>query len=365
MYTLKGRYAEAKIYAKAPDQNAVSQVYELLEQPFSQGSKIRIMPDMHVGKGCVIGTTMTINDKVAPSLVGVDIGCGMEVARLTAKKIDFAELDDCIRENIPSGTNSRKKPHKFAKNFDKEELRCIKKIDSKKAELQIGTLGGGNHFIEIGGEKGDLYLIVHSGSRNLGNIVAEYYTNRARAIALSENIRVRRELAYLYGVALKDYLNDMKLMQKYADLNRKAIIKEITDKMGLEIDYSFTTVHNYISDDGILRKGAVSAKEGERLILPINMRDGSFICLGKGAEDWNYSAPHGAGRLLSRGEAKKQLNIKKFEETMKGVYTTCVHKSTLDESPFAYKPMEEILKMAADTITVEKRIPSLYNFKAG
>lgn len=362
MITIKGNSNKAVVYAKNLDDETIRQIKELCDQEFLKESVIRIMPDVHAGKGCTIGTTMTIKNKVVPNMVGVDIGCGMEVSVLANKNINLAELDKVIRKLIPSGFNIRKSPHPYVKDIPFNKLKAKKHLDIERGKLSIGTLGGGNHFIEINKDnKGILYLVIHSGSRNLGNQVADYY----QKLAMSKQPKLPRDLAYLEGAAFADYIHDMQIMQEYAVINRKAIVDVIVKEIGLVVTEQFTTIHNYIDiKNMILRKGAISAQKGEKVIIPINMRDGSIIAIGKGNKNWNYSAPHGAGRVMSRKQAKDKLNLQEFKEEMKNVYTTCVNKSTLDEAPMAYKPIEEILDAIHDTVDIIDIIKPIYNFKA-
>jgi len=281
---LTGTYASAKIFTDTAEPSAIQQIEHLLEQPFMSGSKVRIMPDVHAGMGCTIGTTMTITDKVVPNLMGVDIGCGMETVLLHSKRVDLNQLDKAIHEHIPSGFSIRGNPHHFADEIDLTVLRCAKHMDLNRAELSIGTLGGGNHFIEVGkDDEGRLWLVVHSGSRNLGKQAAEHYQNLAADTLGRKGKGADRVLAYLEGEQFDDYLHDMAVIQQYADLNRKAIVRELEKRVKLKIAERFTTVHNYIDlDSMILRKGAISARAGERVLIPMNMRDGSLICIGKG-----------------------------------------------------------------------------------
>ena len=367
MLERNGTYASAKIFTDKAEPSAVSQIAHLLEQAFVSGSKIRVMPDVHAGMGCTIGTTMTIRDKVVPNLVGVDIGCGMETVLLKDKHIELQQLDKAIHAYIPAGFSIRREPHHFADEIDLSALRCGKHVDLKRAVLSIGTLGGGNHFIELGkDDTGQLYLVVHSGSRNLGKQVCEYYQNLAADKLGRKGKGADRMLAYLEGEPMEDYLHDMAIIQRYADLNRKAIVKELEKRVKFKIIEQFSTIHNYIDmETMILRKGAISAQAGERMLIPMNMRDGSLLCIGRGNPDWNYSAPHGAGRIMSRSAAKGQITLTQFEQTMKGVYSTTVGKSTIDEAPFAYKPMEEIVTYMADTAEIVKTTKPIYNFKAG
>jgi len=366
MRELQGKYNTAKVFTDTAEESAITQIEHLLDQAFIEGSKIRVMPDAHAGMGCTIGTTMTISDKVVPNLVGVDIGCGMETVLLRDRRVDLTQLDKTIHNYIPSGFQIRKVPHHFNDEIDLPALRCASHVDLNRAVLSIGTLGGGNHFIELDSdEEGLIYLVVHSGSRNLGKQVCEYYQNTAAAILNRTGKGADRVLAYLEGEPLDDYLHDMAIIQRYADLNRKAIVRELEKRMKFKIVEQFTTIHNYIDlDSMILRKGAISAQKGERMLIPMNMRDGSLICIGKGNEDWNCSAPHGAGRLMSRTAAKERITLTQYEKAMKGIYSSTVNRSTIDEAPFAYKPMDEIIANIGDTADIVKAIKPLYNFKA-
>lgn len=394
---LQGKYTSAEIFTSNADSATLTQVQELLNQPFMSGTQVRIMPDCHAGAGCVIGTTFRINDKVVPNLVGVDIGCGMHVTPLPKsdnRGLDLAKLDRVIHELIPAGFAVRNQPHKYTKLVNFDGLICKDYLKNMPRVVRsVGTLGGGNHFIELDEDKDNYYLVIHTGSRNLGKQVAEYYQtlaidtlrNEARTskINLLNNFKatgntdkIQAELAnlpivppnalcYLSGQNLSDYLHDMSICQAFANENRKAITEQIINAMGWKEYGYFVTMHNFISGDKMLRKGAVSANKDETLIIPINMRDGSLICKGKGNPDWNYSAPHGAGRLMARGEAKRKLTMDDFTQSMKGIYTTSVSRDTLDESPMAYKSMEEIIENTADTIEIVSIIKPIYNFKAG
>ncbi|PEZ63679.1 RNA-splicing ligase RtcB [Bacillus anthracis] len=394
MLKLQGKYNEAKVFTNNVDETATGQIIDLCNQEFVKNSQIRIMPDTHAGAGCTIGTTMTIQDKIVPNLVGVDIGCGMEVVVIDKKKeeINFDCLDETIRKFVPSGFRIRDKEHRFSKMIDFDGVRAS--FTLQRAQKSIGTLGGGNHFIELNeDDKGNVYIVIHSGSRNLGKQIAEYYQNFAyeqlinvtsmkdeiikrlteegRAKEIQETLRgiqkpkIRKELAYLEGQGFKDYMNDMNIAQKYAALNRKAMIDEIVTKMDWKITDQFTTIHNYIDmENMILRKGAISAQKDERVIIPINMRDGSIIAFGKGNPDWNFSGPHGAGRIMSRKKAKESLSLEEFQNTMTEVWTTSVVESTIDEAPMVYKPMGEIIENTKETIDIKHIIKPLYNFKA-
>ena len=399
MIELKGKYNQAKIFTDIVDEASISQILLLLNQEFTTGSRIRLMPDVHAGAGCTVGTTMSITDKIVPNLVGVDIGCGMETVQVKEKHIELQKLDKLIYEKIPSGFNIRKKAHRYVKEINLEELYCYKQIDQGRAEKSLGTLGGGNHFIEADkGGDGSIYIVVHSGSRRLGLEVANYYQQEgykvlngstqkdidARVAELKAQGREReiqksitalkntkrtnipKQLAYVSGDLFEAYIHDMKIVQEYAKLNRQAMIDEIVKGMKLHVMEQFTTIHNYIDTEAmILRKGAVSAKKGERLLIPINMRDGSLICVGKGNDDWNQSAPHGAGRLMSRSAARETFTVSEFKNQMKGIYTTSVNRDTLDECPMAYKGIEAIVDNIEDTVEIIEKIKPIYNFKAG
>lgn len=398
MIELKGKFAEAKVFTDVVDNESISQVINLLNQPYVEGSKVRMMPDIHAGAGCTIGTTMTIKDKICPNLVGVDIGCGMETIRIKETHIEPQKLDKVIRANIPSGFEIRSVPHRYAKDIDLSDLHCAKRVNTNRAYNSIGTLGGGNHFIEANkDETGNIYIVVHSGSRHLGLEIANFYQESAYKSLTSyskeeidavitqlkesgrqkeiQNILkemkakkspVPKPLAYVEGDMFERYLHDMKIAQKFASLNRQAMMDIIVKEMGLHVVEQFTTIHNYIDvDNMILRKGSVSAKDGERLIIPINMRDGSLICTGKGNSDWNYSAPHGAGRLMSRSAAKETFTVSEFKKQMEGIFTTSVNRSTLDECPMAYKSIKDIVGNIEPTVSIDAILKPIYNFKAG
>ena len=400
MIEIRGTYNKALCYAVTVDDGALAQVKAVCDRPEFADNKIRIMPDAHAGKGCTIGTTMTLTDKVVPGMVGVDIGCGMETVKLKETEIDFEKLDRVIRKFIPCGYEVRETPHRLAENIKLEDLRCSERIGLPRAYRSIGSLGGGNHFIEIDkNDKGELYLVVHSGSRHLGTEVADYYQNvgyktlcgnakdqiRAKIEELKSmgmtkeiydtikmlkantktKLDVPKDLAYVEGDLFDDYIHDMKITQRFAALNRQAMTEVILSEMGLHEVDRFTTIHNYIdTNEMILRKGAVSAKKGEKLLIPINMRDGSLICIGKGNEDWNCSAPHGAGRLMSRSAAMARLTVDEYAEQMKDIFTTCVNRQSLDEAPMAYKNMDEIVGAITPTAEIMEIIKPVYNFKA-
>ena len=393
-----GKYNTAKIFTDVVDDASIAQVKELCDQEFCTGSRIRLMPDIHAGAGCTVGTTMTIKDKVVPNLVGVDIGCGMEAVKIKENNLDMVRLDRVIRERIPAGFEVRAAAHKYADRVDLREMRCADRVDLNRARNSVGTLGGGNHFIEVDrDDEGKLYIVVHSGSRHLGLEVAKHYQEAGykkisdqsdgleklieelkaagRQREIQQEIKkykseyqcdIPKALAYVDGSLFDDYIHDMKIVQKFAEINRQAMIDEIMSGMEVHVDEQFTTIHNYIDTDSmILRKGAVSAKRGEILLIPINMRDGSIIGVGKGNEDWNCSAPHGAGRLMSRAKAKERFTVAEFEKQMDGIYTTSVNQETLDECPMAYKSMDAITENIGPTVEILKIIKPVYNFKAG
>lgn len=399
MFEIQGAYANAKIFTDYTDEISVAQILELCNQPMSKDAQIRIMPDVHAGAGCTIGTTMTITDKLVPNLVGVDIGCGMETTVLKETFIEPQKLDKLIRSEVPSGFASRKKPHKYADKIDLTKLYCFKQIHEQLALHSIGTLGGGNHFIEVDkGSDGQIYLVIHSGSRHLGLEVAKWYQEQAykklngsddktiqnaiaelkaqgrkkeieatvKKLRTVKRTNVPKHLAYCENELFEQYLHDMKIVQEFAVLNRQAMTDVIVKGMHWHVKNQFTTTHNYIDmEQMILRKGAVSAQENEILLIPMNMRDGSLICKGKGNPDWNYSAPHGAGRIMSRSQAKSQCAIAEYKKQMQGIYTTSVSMDTLDECPMAYKPMDEIIKNLEPTAEILDIIKPIYNFKAG
>lgn len=399
MLELNGKYNSAKVFTDVIDQESIAQIILLCNQEFTKDLQIRMMPDVHAGSGCTIGTTMTVRDKIVPNLVGVDIGCGMETVRLEEQELDLEKLDRLIYDKIPSGFAIRKKNHPLVKKLNINELRCKKHVDLLRAEKSLGTLGGGNHFIEADkDEKGNIYLVIHSGSRHLGLEVAKFYQNAGyrklnkssyedvenliatykkqgrerelekavKSLHATKATHIPKDLAYVEGELFHDYVHDMKLVQEFAMLNRKAMMEELVQGLNLHVKEQFTTIHNYLDTEHmILRKGAVSARKGEKLLIPINMRDGSLICIGRGNADWNYSAPHGAGRLMSRSKAKTTFTLEEYEEQMKGIYSTSVSRSTLDECPMVYKDMSDIVDNIGDTAELISIIKPIYNFKAG
>lgn len=404
MKLVEGKYNTAKVFTDVVEEKSLQQIKTLCDQEFTSGAKIRLMPDVHAGAGCTIGTTMTIKDKIVPNLVGVDIGCGMETLMIhkdseAAVNFDPAKLDKVIRKNIPSGFDIRKFQHDFVEEVEWDKIKGT--YNKHRAKMSLGTLGGGNHFIEADkDEDGNLYIVVHSGSRHAGLEIAEYYQEmawkqlngrtkadidamicrlkeegrqieiEAQMAAMNKQIKtlVPKDLAFVSGYLFDDYINDMRIMQHFAMLNRKAMVNTISIGLHLkeeEIVDQFTTIHNYIDTENmILRKGAVSANKGEKLLIPINMRDGSLICIGKGNEDWNCSAPHGAGRVMSRMKAKKELSMDEFKAEMSGIWSSTVTKGTLDEAPMAYKTMDDIVANIGPTADIVNVIKPIYNFKA-
>lgn len=405
MREIKGKFSSAIIYTDTVEDTALDQLMLLCDQPFTENCKIRIMPDCHAGTGCVIGFTADLGDKVIPNIVGVDIGCGMLTVELGKCTIDFERFDNTLRSTVPSGKNVHE--GRIVRFPDLQQLHCYRYLkDSKRIERSIGTLGGGNHFIELDrDDDGKVYLIIHTGSRNLGTQVANHYQHLAYELSLGKDElfekqmrlieeykamgrrkeiqqaikelhksfkpkmpTLPRELCYLTGEYREMYLHDMKICQEFAVLNRKTIAQSILNGyFGKDIDCFeyFETIHNYIDMEyNIIRKGAVSAKQGEKLLIPINMKDGSLICTGKGNPEWNFSAPHGAGRLFSRTAAKEMFSVEEFRQAMQGIYTTSVNENTLDESPFAYKNMDDIVGNIAPTADITAVIKPIYNFKA-
>ena len=393
MFELFGKHNTCKVFTDNCDNETISQIIELLNQESVANSQIRIMPDTHAGKGCVIGTTMTITDKVIPNLVGVDIGCGMYAIKLEETEIDCEKLDKVIRQYIPSGFSIHDRAITRS-NIDK----IIAPIDVDRAMKSLGTLGGGNHFIEVDrGNDGKLWLVIHTGSRHLGIEVCKYYQDLAYSKIRNNGIRekidatiarlkaegkhheientikilkmqagpIPKDLCYIEGEDFYNYINDMKITQEHAKINRYTIASQILQHMNLHEIEIFDTIHNYIDTDNmILRKGSISAQANEKVIIPMNMRDGSLICIGKGNPEWNYSAPHGAGRIMSRNQAREQVSLEEFKVSMKDIFSTCVNENTIDESPMVYKPMNEIIENIKDTVDIIDIIKPIYNFKA-
>ena len=397
---IKGRVSTALCYANVVEEEALEQIKRMCDYPMSEGSQIRVMPDVHVGKGCTIGTTMTIKDRVVPNIVGVDIGCGMYTVNLGKIDIDLEKFDDIVY-TIPSGTDVWEGRQE---KYDLTKLLCYRSLkDTKRIQKSLGTLGGGNHFIEID-EAADKtkYLVIHSGSRSLGKQVAEIYQKLAvnldkgigdyleareqiiksykeagrrneiqnaldelKWVQEKQNPSMPEDLCYLSERYLEEYLHDLKICQDFARKNREKMAEIILEKAGIKALEAFHTVHNYIdTDEMILRKGSIAAHKGEKVLIPINMRDGSVLALGKGNPEWNYSAPHGAGRLMSRTKAKENLGIDEYKEAMKGIYTSSVNESTIDEAPMAYKSIYDIIDVIGESVDIIEVIKPIYNFKA-
>ena len=400
MLEIKGKVNTAICYANIIDEKAVEQIRRMCDFALTEGSRIRIMPDVHAGKGCTIGTTMTISDKACPNIVGVDIGCGMYTLKLNERDLDFAKIDEACHY-IPSGMNvwdGRKE------RFDLPDLKCYRSLkDTKRLERSLGTLGGGNHFIEVDkASDGSFYLVIHSGSRNLGKQVAElyqqlaidlhmgkeeYFAQREEIIssykeegrrdeiqkALKElknnfetqDLLIPEDICWLYGSFLDDYLHDVEICQRFAKRSRELMAETILERTGLTSSDAFHTIHNYIdTEEMILRKGAIAAHAGEKILIPINMRDGVVLATGKGNPEWNYSAPHGAGRLMSRSKAKETLDMEAYRESMKGIYTTSVNEDTIDEAPMAYKSLEDIIDVIKESVDIIDIMKPVFNFKA-
>lgn len=381
MFEIVGKYNRAIVYAKSVDSESYAQVLEMCNDEQLRGSKIRMMPDMHAAEGCTVGTSMTVGDRINPSYVGGDIGCGMQVYRLREDAICFSELDQAIRDHIPSGAAIHQRPLPAAKQIPVEALHCYAALHHSTVSRSFGTLGGGNHFIELDrGVGGELYLVIHSGSRRLGKDIARYYQKVAffttNGILPEEafkmglrfsDVQSKRPVGkcFLSGGYLEQYLQDMEIAVDYAQRSRRQMGEVLIQRLGLQVLDSFTTIHNYVdSEEKMLRKGAVSAKAGETLIIPIHMRDGCLICKGKGNPDWNQTAPHGAGRRLKRSDAKQSLSLEAYQEAMKGIYTTSVNESTIDESPMAYRSIDDILDVVEPTVEIIDLATPVYNFKA-
>ncbi len=400
MLEIKGKVNTAICYVKVIEETAIEQIRRMCDYELTADSRVRIMPDVHAGKGCTIGTTMTVTDKVCPNIVGIDIGCGMYTVKLAEKELDFEKIDAACHY-IPSGMNVWEGR---MERFDLTDLRCYRSLrDTRRLERSLGTLGSGNHFVEVDrSADGTNYLVIHSGSRNLGKQVAEVYQQLAVDLHMGkeryfkqrdEVIRTYKEegrrseiqqvlkelknnyetqalavpadICWLYGTFLDDYLHDVEICQKFARRNREKMAEIILERTGMAALESFHTIHNYIdTKEMILRKGAIAAHAGEKVLIPINMRDGSVIAIGKGSEEWNYSAPHGAGRIMSRGKAKEAIDIEAYKESMKGIYTTSVNESTLDEAPMAYKSLEDIIDVINDSVDIIEVMRPVYNFKA-
>ena len=374
MKTINGVYTSATIFntnttEHSIDDYAIAQLQNLCDNKAFAGSTIRIMPDVHPGKVGTIGFTATLGSRILPNIIGIDIGCGMTLAMVKGKTNEFQKLDTIIREQIPSGFGVRKKTHHKALDFDFTALCCHNHIHEEKARLSLGTLGGGNHFIELDQDDDkNTYLVIHSGSRHLGKEVTDYYLNKGQKLLKADGIAIPYELTYLEGTLMEDYLHDLAVVQAFATLNREIIIDEITKGMKWKIQDTYSCIHNYVDFNTgvpIIRKGAISAQKGEPVIIPINMRDGIILGTGLGNKEWNYSAPHGAGRIMKREDIKANFTLSRFKSEMKGIYSSCIGKDTLDEAPFAYRDLEAIKEAITETVTIDKVIRPVYNFKAG
>lgn len=366
MKIVKGMYAEAKIFTEDVEAYAEAQVKMICDNEVAQGSTICLMPDIHPGKVGPIGLTMTVTDKVIPQLLGVDIGCGMTCVKLNKGNAEFQKLDRVIRENVPSGFAIRRESHYMAEEFSYEGLHCLRHISRERAERSLGTLGGGNHFIELDkGEDGGMYLVVHTGSRHLGEEVAGYYTKLADSRLKQQGRDVPYYMSYLEGDDRVAYMEDVQIIQQYAEYNRQIIVREILKGMKWKAEEQFSVAHNYIDASGVLHKGSISARNGERVIIPINMKEGIILGTGKGNQEWNNSAPHGSGRRLKREEVKSHYTVSEFKKEMKGVYSSCVGAETLDEAPFAYRSLTELAERIRDTVEITEILRPVYNFKAG
>ena len=400
MFEIKGKITTAICYAKVVEDEAIGQIRRMCDHDLTKGSKVRIMPDVHAGKGCTIGTTMTVTDKICPNIVGVDIGCGMYTVKLQDQVIDFEKIDEACHY-VPSGMNVWEGR---MERFDLTQLKCYRSLrDAKRLERSLGTLGGGNHFIEVDKAKdGVYYLVIHSGSRNLGKQVAEFYQQMAidlhagkeeyfikrdeiirtykeqgRRAEIQEALKqlkqdyetqdldVPEDICWLYGPFMDDYLHDIEICQRFARRSRERMAEIIIERTKMTQAEAFHTIHNYIDvDEMILRKGSIAAHKGEKVLIPINMRDGSVLAVGKGNPEWNYSAPHGAGRIMSRSKAKSTLSMEEYQETMKGIYTTSVTTATIDEAPMAYKSLEDIIDVIRDSVDIIEIMKPIYNFKS-
>ena len=400
MLKIKGKVNTAICYAKVIEDDAIEQIRTMCNYGLTEGSKIRIMPDVHAGAGCTIGTTMTISDKACPNVVGVDIGCGMYTVQLKEKELDLKKIDE-VCHYIPSGRDVWEENNS---DFDLERLRCYKSLKNPdRLEKSIGTLGGGNHFIEIDqASNGTYYLIIHSGSRNLGKQVAEYYQQLAIELHMgkeeyaakkaaiietyksagkskeiqttlvelkkeyeSKILNIPNSLCWLYGKSFKDYLHDVDICQEFARKSREKMAQIILERTGMTAEESFHTIHNYIdTEEMILRKGAIAAHKGKKVLIPVNMRDGSILAIGKGNDEWNQSAPHGAGRLMSRSKARETVDMEEYKKSMSGIYTTSVNECTLDEAPMAYKSLEDIIDVVSESVDIVEVMKPVFNFKA-
>lgn len=372
MEIIKGKNTSARIFSDTMESYAGIQIQNICDNDVAFGQTVCVMPDVHPGFVAPIGLSMTVGKSILPNLVGIDIGCGMTLAKITKHRgMEFKKLDSLVREKIPSGFDIRKNPHRFIERFDFSELICRKHIRMENTALSLGSVGSGNHFIEIDKSENDFYILVHSGSRHLGKEVTDHYLNLGRKKLRERGLDIPYELTFIDGNLFDDYLHDIRMVQKFAELNRLAIIDEIVKGMKWKIDEPYSCIHNYIDFENpeinkpILRKGAVSAKKNERVVIPINMRDGVILGTGKGNAEWNYSSPHGAGRIMKREDVKKSFTVSNFKTSMKGIYSSCIGSGTLDEAPFAYRGIDEIKKAIEPTVEISEILKPVYNFKSG
>lgn len=369
MKTVNGIYASAKIFTDTIEDYALAQIKMLCDNEAFCDSKIRIMPDVHPGKVGTIGFTATVGKRILPNVVGVDIGCGITMAKLKQKRAEFQKMDAVIRKAIPAGSRIRNNAHRFAEGFDFDRLNCRKAIHKEKAIRSLGSLGGGNHFIELDQDRqGGLYVVIHSGSRHLGAEVTEYYLREGQKRLKRKGEEIPYELTCLEGDLRDAYLEDLQTVREFASLNRETMLDELVKGMKWKVTDTFSSVHNYVDLSGsvpIMRKGAVSAQKGETVIIPVNMRDGVILGKGLGNADWNYSAPHGAGRIMKREDVKHSYTVSEFKKEMKGIYSSCIGADTLDEAPFAYRGIEEIREAIGDTVEIKEMLKPVYNYKAG
>lgn len=364
MFEIRGAYAVASVFSDTAEEYAVNQVRAVCDNPVSKGSHIAIMPDIHPGKTAPIGFTMTLGDRIMPEFIGADIGCGVSYIKLNFTRLEYQRLDTVIRENIPTGSSNRARAHTLSADFDVSDLLCSRHIDAQRAYLSLGTLGGGNHFIELDeDDEGSIYVIVHSGSRYLGSAVTAHYMREGQRMLKSKGINIPYELTYLEGQLMEDYISDIGIVQGFAMLNREIILYELEKKLKLKPVKYGESIHNYVDENRILRKGAVSAYEGDKVIIPVNMRDGVILGTGKGNRQWNYSAPHGAGRVLSHKAVLKEHTLSEFKSSVSGIHSVTVCRETLDEAPFAYRGIDEITQAVKDTVEINKILKPLYNYR--
>lgn len=372
MEIIKGKNASARVFSDTMEAYAGVQIQNICDNNVSLGQSICVMPDVHPGFVAPIGLSMTVGNSILPNLVGIDVGCGMAIAKVIKHRgLEFKQLDSLIREKIPSGFEIRKTPHRFIEQFDFSELICRNHIRKDNSALSLGSTGSGNHFIELEKGASGIYILVHSGSRHLGKEVTDYYLNCGRKVLRERGTETSYEETFLDGQLMQDYFHDIKIVQKFAELNRLAIIDEIVKGMKWKTEEPYSCIHNYIDFENeelgkpVLRKGAISAKKNQKVIIPINMKDGVILGKGKGNPEWNYSAPHGAGRVMKREDVKKSFTVSNFKASMKGIFSSCINAGTLDEAPFAYRGVDEIKNAIEPTVEISEILKPVYNFKAG